>query len=87
MNGKPVTSFLVTALILYAIWLWRQGRLGHIGGGAMVPSPGKVSGPPIPPGMGWRVGTPPIISPTGPGEMRRNYPAITPPGNPSVFGG
>ncbi len=66
MSGKPVTAFLVTALILYAIWLWRQGRLGHVGGGAMVPAPGpkdtpanKMGWPPEP--FGWTKGTPPVL--------------------------
>jgi hypothetical protein len=91
MEGKPVTAFLVTALILYAIWLWRQGRLGHIGGGAVVPSPKFIS-PPVPAEMGrWQVGTPPIASPTSPEEMRQSYPAVSPQfpasGDPSVFGG
>jgi hypothetical protein len=71
-EGKPVTTFLVVSLILYALFLWRQGRLGHIGGGALVPPPATFIGPPVPspaarmgwpqePYGYWRQGTPPII--------------------------
>ena len=27
-QGKPLTTFLVTALALWAIYLWKHGRLG-----------------------------------------------------------
>jgi hypothetical protein len=66
-EGRPVTTFLVVSLILYALFLWRQGRLGHIGGGAMVPmppipkSPANKMGWPQEPYGYWRQGAPPII--------------------------
>lgn len=78
MEGKPVTAFLLTALTLYAVWLWRQGRLGHIsGGGAMVPAPGeKAARPPIPPG--WKPGPPPTTAmpqmPFAPTGMKKGEP-------------
>ena len=78
MNGKPLTSFLITAFTLYAIWLWRQGRLGHIGGGAMAPKP-KFTGPPIPEGTGgWKVGTPPIAGSYGQQWDRMGHPQLPP---------
>ena len=65
-EGKPITSFVVTALVLWIIYLWRAGRLGRPG---MLPHPtewpapsvGPVQGPPIP--GGWRPGAPPIQVP------------------------
>lgn len=87
-KGKPVTSFLITAIALYAVWLWRHGRLGHISKVEMLPRP--VLGPPIPPGLvlgGWKVGTPPIVSPATPEQTQRNYPSIGVGGGPPVFGG
>ena len=58
MGGKPISTFLVTAIVLWMVYLWRQGRLGKPG---LLPRPelgGKpIQGPP-PPG-GWRSGTPP----------------------------
>lgn len=57
MDGKPITTFLIVALILWGIYLWRQGRLGQV---QMLPHPGQVAaslkpgpqfvGPPLPPG-------------------------------------
>lgn len=62
MEGKPITMFLVTALILWGIYLWRQGRLGQV---QMLPHPAQVAapligppapliGPPVPTGPGWQ---------------------------------
>ena len=67
-EGKPITSFVVTALILWIIYLWRAGRLGRPG---MLPHPtewpapsvGPVQGPPIP--GGWRPGAPPSAADAG----------------------
>lgn len=46
MDGKPITTFLVTALILWGIYLWRQGRLGQV---QMLPHPAQVAAPLIGP--------------------------------------
>lgn len=49
MEGKPITTFLVVALILWGIYLWRQGRLGQV---QMLPHPAQAAapliGPPVP---------------------------------------
>jgi hypothetical protein len=44
-QGKPITTFLITALILWAIYLWKHGRLGKPG---LLPSPGMGGGKPAP---------------------------------------
>lgn len=69
MDGKPITTFLIVALILWGIYLWRQGRLGQV---QMLPHPAQVAapligppapligppapliGPPVPTGPGWQ---------------------------------
>lgn len=62
MDGKPITTFLATALILWGIYLWRQGRLGQV---QMLPHPAQAAapligppapliGPPVPRGPGWQ---------------------------------
>ena len=73
-QGKPITTFLVTALVLWAIYLWKHGRLGKT---ALLPSPaGPVNGPPLPPG--WQAGTPPLVMPkssdVGPLEIPQTNP-------------
>lgn len=61
-GGKPITTFLIVALILWGIYLWRQGRLGQV---QMLPHPAQVAapligppapliGPPVPAGPGWQ---------------------------------
>jgi hypothetical protein len=58
MEGKPVTTFLITALVLWAVYLWKHGRLGK---------PGLLPAPALPrkqeerkpqPGGGWKQGQP-----------------------------
>jgi hypothetical protein len=70
MEGRPITVFIVTALTLWAVYLWHNGRLGVSG---VLPHPAdapKLIGPPVPfigprlPGVsappGWQSGaTPP----------------------------
>ena len=71
MEGRPITVFIVTALVLWAVYLWHQGRLGVSG---VLPHPAdaapKLIGPPVSligprlPGStappGWQAGvTPP----------------------------
>ena len=62
MEGKPITTFLITALLLWAIYLWKHGRLGKPGllphpSEWPAPSAGAVKGPPVP--GGWQPGPPP----------------------------
>ena len=45
-DGHPITVYLVTALILWGIYLWRQGRLGQV---QMLPHPKQVVAPLIGP--------------------------------------
>jgi hypothetical protein len=58
-EGKPITAFLITALVLWALYLWKHNRLGKPG---LLPHPADVAPkpavPPIP--GGWRPGTPPV---------------------------
>lgn len=79
MQGKPITTFLIVALILWGVYLWRQGRLGQV---QMLPHPAQAAsslpglvGPPAPvssgshlspilPMMpGWMGGSPPVLPP------------------------
>lgn len=48
-QGHPITVFLVTALALWAIYLWHQHRLGVMGPGAKAIDAGKLdpSNPPF----------------------------------------
>ena len=76
-TGKPITVFLLTALVLWAIYLWRHGRLGQT---QMLPHPADAApaSPPAPAAM------PPIQ-----GDFR--VPPILawpyPVGKPNVLGG
>lgn len=71
MGGKPITAFALTALILWAVYLWRQGRLGKPGllphpptTPRLIGPPAPTAGPPVPPSLlpGWQ--------PVGPGGPR-----------------
>jgi hypothetical protein len=68
VNGRPLTTFLVVALILWALHLWRMGRLGKIQT-AVLPqpdlsglAPGVVTPAPVNPTVklpnGWQKGVP-----------------------------
>lgn len=49
-NGHPLTVFMVTALILWALYLWHQHRLGVIRPQPAAPAAvGPIIGPPAPP--------------------------------------
>lgn len=54
LDGKPITTFLIVALVLWSIYLWRQGRLGQV---QMLPHPAQaaaaMTGPPAPGTPGW----------------------------------
>lgn len=76
MQGKPITTFLVTALILWGIYLWRQGRLGQVqmlphpaqAAASLTPGPAFVGppqfvGPPMPPGWQSLPARTPGVSP------------------------
>jgi hypothetical protein len=62
MEGKPITTFLVTALMLWAIYLWKHGRLGKPG---LLPDPQEMTllrvgvGKEQPASGGWKQGQPP----------------------------
>lgn len=68
-EGKPITAFLITALILWALYLWKAGRLGKPG---LLPHPTDVApkpaGPPIP--GGWQSGAPPSMTDAASGLPR-----------------
>ncbi len=77
-QGHPLTVFLVTALILWALYLWGQHRLGLI-------SP-KLPLVQFPGGQGPRHPPPPLI--LGPPTFTPGIaPAPGPSGSPSVLGG
>lgn len=61
MGGKPITTFLITALILWAVYLWRHGRLGQT---QMVPGVKRPDNPTGNP-QGTLQSTP--VGPAGPG--------------------
>jgi hypothetical protein len=58
-TGKPITVFAITALTLWSIYLWRQGRLGKPG---LLPHPADLnkSTTADTSGSGWREGHPPL---------------------------
>ena len=68
MEDKPLTVYMVTALVLWALYLWRQGRLGRPALLPMPPAMRSPSGPPVLPPVpgtpgapqGWQPGTPPV---------------------------
>ena len=66
MEGKPIPAFLVTAITLWAIYLWKHSRLGKPG---LLPHPEEVKpNPSSTPGTtGWRSGAPPVLPPVSPG--------------------
>lgn len=61
LDGKPITTFLIVALVLWGVYLWRQGRLGQVqmlphpaqAAAAMTGPPAPVTGPPAPGTPGW----------------------------------
>jgi hypothetical protein len=94
MEGKPITAFLVTALILWAVYLWRQNRLGVSAiPAARVPwaiSPGKVLRPMpvakiVPPAPAWPP-TEPWSQAPNPGGILAT-PTIVAPAPEPPFGG
>lgn len=60
-TGKPITVFLITALALWAVYLWRHGRLGQT---QMLPHPADAApaSPSVGPAGGWRSGAPPVLA-------------------------
>ena len=77
-KGKPVTAFVVTALVLWVLYLWRNHRLGKPGllpHPADLPAPG-ANIPPLPPPPPFHPSIIPIL-PQVPGT----------PGPPNVLGG
>ncbi len=47
MNQRPVSTTLLTALLLWALWLWRRHKLQGVS-----PAPAAPAlGPPVPPGL------------------------------------
>lgn len=75
-NGHPITVFLMTALVLWAVYLWRRGRLGQPGllphPAALIGPPAPLIGPPVPAQPtapangatpGWQYGNPPEVTP------------------------
>ena len=82
MEGKPITTFLITALILWGVYLWRQGRLGQVqmlphpkeAAASLTPGPAFV-GPPAPVSSGSHLS--PIL-PMMPGWMGGSPPVLPP---------
>lgn len=70
MQDRPITAFVLTALVLWAVYLWRAGRLGKPG---LLPHPADAAprpaaAPPVLPQVpgtpgapGWQQGTPQVI--------------------------
>lgn len=72
MQDRPITAFVLTALVLWMVYLWRAGRLGKPG---LLPHPADAAPSPS--------ATPPVLpqvpgTPGAPTGWQQGTPQVTP---------